>query len=103
MYIKGYSVLKKVQNKNHNSSNLVPKSFATNPIATHKAIELFARNSDIKKFAKLAVDGEIDENFLNNTQAELLMKDIFNPFEEESYKRLAENEKLWNDLTTDVD
>ena len=96
-------MLKKIDKKNVNKTNVVPKSFATNPIATHKAIELFAKQTDIKKFAKLAVDGEIDESFLNNTQAELLMKDIFNPFEEDSYKRLAENEKLWNDLTTDTD
>lgn len=95
--------MKKIDKKNLNTTNVVPKSFATNPIATHKAIELFARKSDIKKFAKLAVDGEIDENFLNNTQAELLMKDIFNPFDEEAYKRLAENENLLRDLTTDTD
>lgn len=96
-------MLKKIDKKNVNKTNLVQKSFVTNPIATRKAVELFAKQTDIKKFAKLAVEGDIDETFLNNTQAELLLKDIFNPFEDESYKRLAENENLWNDLTTDVD
>lgn len=95
--------MKKIEKKNLNTTNLVPKSFATNPIATRKAVELFARQTDIKKFAKLALDGEIDESFINNTQAELLMKDIFNPFDDEAYKRLAENEELLKDLTADTD
>lgn len=86
-----------------NKADLVFNSFATNPIATRKAVELFAKQTDIKKFVELVLKDEISEEFLNNTQAELLMKDIFNPFDENSYKKLAENEKLLKDLTTDTD
>ncbi|MCM1010885.1 MAG: hypothetical protein NC390_08460 [Fusobacterium sp.] len=96
-------MLKKLSKKNVNKSNVVPKSFATNPIASQNALELFARQTDIKKFTNLVMQGEISDEFLDLTQAELLMKDIFNPFDEKSYKRLAENEKLLNDLTTDMD
>lgn len=104
-------MLKKVIKKNSKDSNLVQKSFATNPLQapltqkafTRKAVELYEKQTDIKKFAELALQDEISEEFLNNTQAELLLKDVFNPFADESYSRLAENEKLLNDLTADVD
>lgn len=96
-------MLKKFTKKNANTTNLVPKSFATNPIATHKAVELFAKQTDIKKFTDLVLQENISEEFLNNTQAELLLKDVFNPFSDESYKKLAQNEKLLKDLAADTD
>ncbi len=96
-------MLKKLDKKNLNKTNVVPKSFATNPIASRKAVELFARKTDIKKFTDMVLNDEISDEFLNNTQAELLMKDIFDPFDENSYKRLAENNNLLRDLTTDMD
>ncbi len=107
-------MLKKLTKKNSKDSNLVPKSFATNPLReriqsalqkafTRKVVDLYERQTDIKKFTEMVLNDEISEDFIDNTQAELLMKDVFDPFQDESFKRLAENEKLLNDLTTDVD
>lgn len=103
--------MKKVAKKNSKNSNLIHDSYATNPLAdqvmlpkafTRKAVDLYEKQADIKKFADIVLQGEITDEFLNNTQAELLLKNIFNPFCEESYKKLAENEKLLNDLASDT-
>lgn len=103
--------MKKVAKKNSKNSNFVHDSYATNPLAeqvlmpkvfTRKAVDLFEKQADIKKFTDMVLQSTITEEFLDNTQAELLLKDIFNPFCDESYKKLAENEKLLNDLTSDT-
>ncbi len=107
-------MLKKLTNKCPKNSNLAQKPFATNPIDTQglppiqeaftrKAVELYERQIDIKKFTDFVMQDAITEEFLDNTQAELLMKDVFNPFDDESYKNLAQNEKLLSDLATDID
>ena len=74
-----------------------PKAF------TKKAIELYEKQADIKKFTDMVLQDEITDEFLTNTQAELLMRNIFNPYCEESYKKLAENENLLKDLASDID
>ncbi len=84
----------------------------TNPLAdgllppkvfTCKAVELFEKQSDIRKFTQIVLQTEITDEFLDNTQAELLLKDVFDPFEDESYSKLAQNEALLRDLTSDTD
>ncbi len=109
----GWSVLKKVSKKSFKNLNSAANSFATNPIAqelipvqnafTRKAVELYEKQADIKKYTELVLQDDITEEFLNNTQAELLLKDVFNPFADESYKKLAQNEKLLKDLAADID
>lgn len=105
-------MLKKITKKNPKNSNLVTDNFVTNPIPeqdllpsafTKKAIELYEKQTDIKKFTDLVLQSEVTEEFLNNTQAELMLKDVFNPFSDESYKKLAQNEKLLSDLAADID
>ena len=105
-------MLKKFIKNFQKRSNTVANEFATNPIAaqnlppkafTKKAIELYEKQADIKKYTELVLQDDITEEFLNNTQAELLLKDVFNPFADESYKKLAQNEKLLKDLAADID
>ncbi len=104
--------LKKLCKKNVKNSNLAKSAYSTNPLVdgvmppkafTRKAVELFEKQSDIKKFTQLILQSEITDEFLNNTQAELLLKDVFDPFEDESYSKLAQNEALLEDLTSDTD
>ena len=104
--------MKKITKKNPNNSNLVTNPFVTNPLAepdllpnafTKKAVELYEKQTDIKKFTDLVLQGDVTEEFLNNTQAELMLKDVFNPFSDESYRKLAQNEKLLSDLAADID
>ena len=104
--------MKKVVKKNPKNSNLVTNSFVTNPLATpdllpnaftKKAVELYEKQTDIKKFTDLVLQSDVTEEFLNNTQAELMLKDVFNPFSDESYRKLAQNEKLLSDLAADTD
>ena len=106
-------MLKKVSKKSFKNLSSAANSFATNPIAqelipvqnafTRKAVELYEKQADIKKYTELVLQDDITEEFLNNTQAELLLKDVFNPFADESYKKLAQNEKLLKDLAADID
>lgn len=105
-------MLKKITKKNPKNSNLVTNPFVTNPLAepdllpnafTKKAVELYEKQTDIKKFTDLVLQGDLTEEFLNNTQAELMLKDVFNPFSDESYRKLAQNEKLLSDLAADID
>lgn len=106
--------MKKISKKNFKNCNFTTNSFATNPISedltpsaqnafTRKAVELYEKQADIKKYTDMVLQGDITDEFLNNTQAELLLKDVFNPFSDESYKKLAQNEKLLKDLATDID
>ncbi len=106
--------MKKILKKISKNSNLVANSYSTNPIDTHaippaqnafarKAVELFEKQTDIKKFTKFVMQDEITDEFLDNTQAELLLKDVFNPFNDESYRKLAQNQRLLDDLATDAD
>ncbi len=105
--------MKKISKKILNNLNSAANSFATNPIAqdlipvqnafTRKAVELYEKQADIKRYTDLVLQDDITEEFLNNTQAELLLKDVFNPFSDESYKTLAQNERLLNDLAADID
>lgn len=104
--------MKKVVKKNPKNSNLVTNPFVTNPLAepdllpnafTKKAVELYEKQTDIKKFTDLILQSDVTEEFLNNTQAELMLKDVFNPFSDESYRKLAQNEKLLSDLAADID
>ncbi len=104
--------MEKITKKNSKNSNVVTNNFATNPLTqqelppkafTEKAIELYEKQADIKRYTDLVLKDEISDEFLGNVNAELLLKDIFNPFEDESYKRLAQNEKLLEDLTSDMD
>lgn len=103
--------MKKLIKKNTKNSNLVQNDYFTNPLQerellplvfSKRVIDLYEKQADIKKFAKLVLEDEITDEFLNNAQAELLMKDVFNPFDENCYKKLVENEQLLKDLTSDT-
>lgn len=105
-------MLKKITKKSFKNSNLVTNTFVTNPLAeqnllpnafTKKAVDLYEKQSSIQKYTKMVLQDETTNEFLNNVEAELIMRDVFNPFSAESYKKLAENERLLNDLTSDID
>lgn len=71
---------------------------------TLKVLKLYEKNSDIKKFSKLVLEDNIDDNFIAQTEKELQQKGVFNPFYyDENIKALAENERLMNDLTPNSD
>ena len=80
-------------------SNPFDKEGLPAKLFTQRMIDLYEKQSDIKKFSKLVFEEEITDEFLDNVQAELLMKDVFNPFNDESYKALAQNQSLIDDLT----
>ena len=106
---KGVCVLRKLTSKNLKTSNLATKSYSTNPLSekellplvfSKRVIDLYEKQADIKKFAKLVLEENITEDFLKQAELTLLEKDVFNPFDNKSYEKLAQNRDLLKDLTT---
>lgn len=102
--------MEKITKKYSKNSNLVENQYVTNPfdsdeilpkVFTQKAIELYEKQADIKKYTKMVLQDEIGAEFLEDVSAELLLKGVFDPFQDESYKNLAKNEKLLDDLASD--
>ena len=99
--------MKKLGKKVVNERRFYQRENVTNPfekeglpskLFTQRMIDLYERQSDIKKFSKLVFEEEITDDFLEDIQAELLSKDVFNPFDDKSYSKLAQNLDLLNDL-----
>lgn len=82
-----------------NVSNPFEKEGLPAKLFTRRMIDLYEKQSDIKKFSKLVFEEEITDEFLENIQAELASKDVFNPFDDESFSKLAQNQALIDDLT----
>ncbi len=85
-------------------------SAATNPLSvdfeknqflnklTKRTVDLFEKNSDIKKFSKLVLSDPENQSH-NDIVDELFSKNnIIDPFEDEKLMRLSDNEKFLRDL-----
>ena len=81
-----------------NVTNPFEKEGLPSKLFTQRMIDLYERQADIKKFSKLVFEEEITEDFLNQVQLELASKDVFNPFDEQCFSRLAQNVDLLGDL-----
>lgn len=97
-------LVKKVVNERRayqrgNVTNPFEKEGLPSKLFTQRIIDLYEKQSDIKKFSKLVFEEEITDDFLENIQSELASKDVFNPFDDESFSRLAQNVDLLDDLT----
>ena len=103
--------MRKLDKKVVNEKRSYKRDFVSNPfdnealpskMFTKRLIDLYEKQSDIKKFSKLVLEEEITDEFLDNVQAELMLKDVFNPFNSQSYEKLAQNENLLNDLAEEA-
>ena len=88
----------KKNNQNGYQSN--PFKVLPNNSFSKKALELYEKQADIKKFSQMVINDGISDDFLAQTNAELQAKGIFDPFNEESFSRLAENTRLLGDLAS---
>lgn len=96
-------LVKKVVNERRayqreNVTNPFEKEGLPSKLFTQRMIDLYERQSDIKKFSKLVFEEEITDDFLKNIQSELASKDVFNPFDDECFSKLAQNVDLLGDL-----
>ena len=63
------------------------------------AMQLFQRDLDIKKFAKIASQNPEDLSYMEKMQ-ELFSNGIVDPFEDDVLSELVTNSKLWDDLNS---
>lgn len=100
--------MKKTIKKTINETEISKEKFITNPldnsvlpqnIFSKKALELYEKHADIKKFVKFVLQDELNEEDLSNIQQELRQKGVFNPLDAQSYAQLSQNKKLLEDLT----
>ena len=61
------------------------------------AMQLFQRDLDIRKFAKIASQNPEDISYLEQMQ-ELFADGVVDPFEDNAVSELVTNSKLWDDL-----
>ena len=85
-------------------SSLQKNNYAKNPYVdkteiSANAMQLFQRDLDIKKFAKIASENPEDLSYMEKIQ-ELFADGIVDPFEEDSAANLVTNSKLWDDLNS---
>ena len=63
------------------------------------AMQLFQRDLDIKKFAKIASENPEDLSYLEKIQ-EIFSEGVVDPFEEDVLSELVTHSKLWDDLNS---
>ena len=63
------------------------------------AMQLFQKDLDIRKFAKIASENPEDLSYLEKMQ-ELFSEGVVDPFEEDILSELVTNSKLWDDLNS---
>ena len=63
------------------------------------AMQLFQKDLDIKKFAKIASENPEDLSYMEKMQ-ELFSDGIVDPYEEDVLSELVTNSKLWDDLNS---
>ena len=61
------------------------------------AMQLFQKDLDIRKFAKIAAQNPEDISYLEQMQ-ELFSDGVVDPFEDDVLSELVTNSKLWDDL-----
>ena len=63
------------------------------------AMQLFQKDLDIRKFAKIASENPEDISYLEQMQ-ELFSDGVIDPFEDDVLSELVTNSKLWDDLNS---
>ena len=85
-------------------SSLQKSGYSKNPYVdkteiSANAMQLFQRDLDIRKFAKIASQNPEDISYLEPMQ-ELFSQGVVDPFEEDVLSELVTNSKLWDDLNS---
>ena len=93
-----------VININNVRSTLQKSGYNKNPYVdkteiSANAMQLFQRDLDIKKFAKLASENPEDLSYMEKIQ-ELFADGVVDPFEDDVLSELVTNSKLWDDLNS---
>ena len=94
----------KVINLANVRSALAKNGYANNPYVdkteiSANAMQLFQKDLDIKKFAKIAAENPEDLSYLEKMQ-ELFSEGVVDPYEDEVLADLVTNSKLWDDLNS---
>jgi len=94
----------KVVNLANIRSTLHKTGYNTNPYVdkteiSASAMQLFQRDLDIKKFAKIAAENPEDLSYMEKMQ-DLFADGVVDPFEENVLSELVTNSKLWDDLNS---
>ena len=94
----------KVVNLANIRSTLHKTGYNTNPYVdkteiSASAMQLFQRDLDIKKFAKIAAENPEDRSYMEKMQ-DLFADGVVDPFEENVLSELVTNSKLWDDLNS---
>ena len=94
----------KVVNLANIRSTLQKSGYNKNPYVdkteiSASAMQLFQKDLDIKKFAKIASENPEDLSYLEQIQ-ELFADGVVDPYEEEAISELVTNSKLWDDLNS---
>ena len=92
----------KVINLANVRSTLHKSSYNANPYVdkteiSANAMQLFQRDLDIQKFAKIAAENPEDLSYMEKIE-ELFSEGVVDPFEENTLSKLVTNSKLWDDL-----
>lgn len=85
-------------------STLQKNAYNTNPYVdkteiSANAMQLFQKDLDIQKFAKIASENPEDLSYLQQIQ-DLFAEGVVDPFEEDVLSELVTNSKLWDDLNS---
>ena len=85
-------------------SSLQKSGYSKNPYVdkteiSANAMQLFQKDLDVRKFAKIASQNPEDISYLEQMQ-ELFSQGVVDPFEEDVLSELVTNSKLWDDLNS---
>ena len=85
-------------------SNLQKSGYNNNPYVdkteiSASAMQLFQKDLDIQKFAKIASENPEDLSYMEKMQ-NLFAEGVVDPFEEDVISKLVTNSKLWDDLNS---
>ncbi len=85
-------------------SSLQKSGYSKNPYVdkteiSANAMQLFQRDLDIRKFAKIASENPEDISYLEQMR-DLFSEGVVDPFEDDVLSELVTNSKLWDDLNS---
>ena len=85
-------------------SSLQKSGYSKNPYVdkteiSANAMQLFQRDLDIRKFAKIASQNPEDISYLEQMR-DLFSEGVVDPFEDDVLSELVTNSKLWDDLNS---
>ena len=81
----------------YKQNNHSVNSFVDKTEISANAMQLFQKDLDIKKFAKIAAENPEDLSYMEQMQ-NLFAEGVVDPFEEDVLSKLVTNSKLWDDL-----